>query len=66
MSKQVETRTKFALTPRNGEWYELPNNQYIRWNFELKMWDQMVVRDGKALSSGQVPVDTELFGVEDK
>jgi hypothetical protein len=43
----------------------LPDNQYIRWNFELKMWDQMVVRDGKALTSGQVPVDTELFGVED-
>ncbi len=64
MNEQVETRTKFALTPRDGEWYELPNEQYIRWNFELEMWDQMVVRDGRALTSGQVPADTELFGVE--
>ena len=49
---------------RDGKWYELPNNQYIRWNFELNMWDEMVVRDGKAISWSHAPADTELFGVE--
>ena len=64
MNEQVEKRIKFALTPRDGKWYELPNNQYIRWNFKLKMWDEMVVRDGKAISWSHAPADTELFGVE--
>lgn len=60
---EVETRTKFADTPRDGKWYSLPNEQYIRWNFELSMWDEMVVRNGKALTSGQVAADTELYGI---
>ena len=61
---EVETRTQFANTPQDGNWYQLPNEQYIRWNSKLNMWDQMVIRDGKAITSGQVPLGTELFGVE--
>ena len=64
MNEQIETKTSFALTPRDGQWYELPNNQYIRWNFELNMWDEMVLCDGNVITSGQVPADTELFGAE--
>jgi hypothetical protein len=62
---EVETRVKFADTPRDGKWYELPNQQYIRWNFELGMWNEMVIRNGKAVTSGHVAAGTELFGVEE-
>jgi hypothetical protein len=60
----VEHRTKFNDTPKDGQWYELPDSQFIRWNIKLDMWDWMIVRDGKALDSGQLADGTELFRVE--
>jgi hypothetical protein len=56
-------KTSFASTPHDGEWYELPDCQFIRWNFELGMWDWMVVRDGQAIDHAQIPEGAELFGV---
>ena len=65
MSTEVEHRAKFRDTPKDGEWYELPDQQYIRWNLELNMWVWMIVRDGKALDWAHVADGTELFGVEE-
>jgi hypothetical protein len=65
MNQEVEHRIKFSDTPKDGEWYELPDSQFIKWNIKLDMWDWMIVRGGEALDSGQVADGTELFGVKE-
>jgi len=43
---RVTNTESIQLTPKDGKWYAMPNDQYIRWNFDERIWDYMITKEG--------------------
>lgn len=68
MKNQEVTQTiSFAKTPRDGRWYEIAKDQYIKWSIEDDLWNWMLVDpvSEKCRAWNQYPDGTELYGVKE-
>ena len=46
MSNEVNTVKSISDTPKDGKWYSLATEQYLRWDMIESQWDYMIIREG--------------------
>ena len=66
MNQEVQNTSSFASTPKDGRWYTISPDIYIKWNDKNNTWCRMMIKPGDTtprfadvLSDG-----TELSGVD--
>lgn len=67
MSNEVKCSVSFASTPKDGKWYSIAQDQYIKWSADDNLWNWMLCCEGdkKPRVWDQFPDGTELYGVEE-
>ena len=67
MSQEVKQTISFEKTPKDGKWYSIAQDQYIKWSADANLWNWMMFCEGdeKPRAWDQLPDGTELFGVEE-
>lgn len=66
MSQEVKPTISFEKTPKDGKWYSIAQDQYIKWSTDDNLWNWILCCEGdkKPRAWDQFPDGTELFGVE--
>jgi hypothetical protein len=67
-NQDVYKTLSFSSTPKDGRWYNISPDIYIKWDNDENVWFRMMVKPGDAVSRfhDRLPDGVELFGENDE